>query len=349
MSSLANYNLVGSRRASYRITAEQTSSVESLRLYFIDNSTRTGYASGTGGKIRVQIAPDNGNGQPDETRTFPGKFDATFGLTNGKYQNSDRTAFIKNKLLGLWTFDQPIPLTKGQTYHILFKNIDPNPTTNYIAIDMVIDMVPIDSGNPCINSPARPNNLGFLRTAGNGWQDSTCDKHGSWTPIYEFRYTNGGIQGQGIMQWDNNATFRISGNAAVRTTIQLPKDQTITELAARVERNTTGSVALQLETLDGKVLASTNAATNGPGNYRNAVWAKGTITPTTLKANTDYALVVRPKNGYNGTVVPLQAGTNYGFHPTSTMPYGKAQTSTNGTTWTPWSGGGVRYFSFALN
>ncbi len=351
MTSLANYGVEGSRRLSYRVEATQTSNVESLRLYFIDNATRTGYASGTGGKIRVQIAPDDGTGKPDEARMFPGKFDAEFGLTNGRYEGPDRRGFVRNKLLGLWTFDQPIPLVAGQTYHIVFKNIDPNPAANYIGIDLVIDMVKIGSGDPCIQSPARPANLAFLRNmSGNSWEDFTCDNRGyTWTPIYEFRYANGAVQGQGVMQWDVVAQYRISGNAAVRTTIRLPKDQTVSELAARVERHATGSVSLQLETLDGEVLRSVTAATNGLGNYRNAVWAEGSVAPITLKANTDYALVVRPLNGYSGSIVPVQAGLNYGFHPSSNMPFGVAQTSSNGTSWTAWSGGGVRYFPFAVN
>ncbi|MEM7325799.1 MAG: hypothetical protein AAF531_22125, partial [Actinomycetota bacterium] len=84
---------------------------------------------------------------------------------------------------------------------------------------------------------------------------------------------------------------------------------------------------------------SVQASTDAVANYRNAVWAEGSVEPLTLTAGTQYAFVVRAAPGYSGDVVPLQAGVNYGFAPKSVFPFGVAQTSPDGSSWTNWRNG----------
>ncbi len=341
MSSLSNVRL-RTNRAAYRFTADRTGEIESMRLYFIVNTSRSGYAAGTGGTINVTVAPENSEGMPDEDRLLPGRFEATFGLVNGAFSGEDRGQFIKDSLLGGWQFSEPLSVEAGESYFIIFENADPSPANNFVSLDLVIDLLPDAlAGGPPIPSPARRTDFAFFEDReGQDWFQADTHSSGHWrTPIFQVEYADGATQGQGFMQYQAGNAFELSGTSAIRTTIRLDHDRTISELAARVGAHPTGSVILELATLDGEVLRSVTGSANGTANYRNAVWVEGTVEPLTLEADTDYALVVRPGSGYSGTVIPLQAGLTYGYSPDSVFPFGRAQTSPDGQNWTDWRSG----------
>lgn len=348
MSSLSNVRL-RTNRATYRFTAEQTGEVEALRLYFIVNTSRPGYASGNGGTVSVTVAPDDGTGLPDESRLLPGRFDATFDLANGA-PTGDRGDFIKNTLLGRWAFSEPIPVEAGQSYHFIFTNTDADPDNNFVSLDLVIDLLPDSdtSGQP-IPSPARRTDIGFVEDrAGQPWFIADTHSSGHWrTPIFQVDYVDGTSQGQGFMQYETSDAFQLSGSSALRTTITLPADRTVSQLAARVAQHPTAPVILELTDGDGEVLRSVSVPANGQLNYRSAVWVEGTVEPITLEAGQTYALVVRAGEGYSGSVTPLQAGLTYGFSSAAVYPFGVAQTSTDGSSWSDWRSG-LFYFSFSV-
>ncbi|MEM7275974.1 MAG: hypothetical protein AAF547_23055, partial [Actinomycetota bacterium] len=315
--------------------------IETLRLYFIVNTSRNGYAGGTGGTVGITVAPDDGTGLPDEGSLFAGRSEVSFSLSGGAFAGGDRGDFVRNTLLGSWTFSQPIPVQAGQEYHIIFENLDPSPASNFISLDLVIDLLPdsLKGGDP-IPSPARRSEFGFVEDRGSGWFLADTHDEGHWrTPIFEVTYADGATQGQGFMQYEASDAFTLAGTSAIRTTITVPEDRSVSQLAARVAAQAGGTVILELTTLEGEVLRSVEVGTDGIGNYRNAVWAEGDVEPLTLAAGEDYALVVRAGAGYSGTVVPLQAGLAYGFSPKSVFPFGTAQISADGQSWTDWRSG----------
>ncbi len=339
MTSLSNVPL-RTNRAAYRFTADRTGEVDSVRLYYIVNTSKSGYANGTGGTVGMTVAPDDGTGLPDETGLFPGRAEASFGLDGGAIIG-DRSEYVRDTLFGRWMFSEPIPVEAGKDYHIIFQNLDPDPTNNYVSLDLVIDLVPETlRGSGPIPSPAARSDYGFVMSSGDGWRLADAHSEGHrQTPIFEVTYTDGSTQGQGFMQYEARATFSLTGSAAIRTTITVPEDRTVSELAARVGAQAGGSVILELATIEGEVLRSVSASTDATANYRNAVWAEGTVEPLSLKAGQTYAFVVRAGSGYTGDVVPLQAGVNYGFAPKSVFPFGTAQTSPDGSTWSDWRNG----------
>lgn len=339
MTSLSNVPL-RTNRAAYRFTADQSGEVDSIRLYYIVNTSKSGYANGTGGTVGMTVAPDDGNGLPDESRLFPGRAEAAFGLNGGAIVG-DRSEYVRDTLFRRWEFSEPVPVEAGQDYHIIFQNLDPDPTNNYVSLDLVIDLLPesLRGGDP-IPSPATRNDYGFVESSSEGWRVADSHREGHrQTPIFEITYTDGNTQGQGFMQYEARATFQLTGTAAIRTTITVPEDRSVSELAARVGAQGGGSVILEITTMDGEVLRSVEAPTDALANYRSAVWAEGTVDPLTLEAGTQYAFVVRAGQGYSGDVVPLQAGVNYGFAPKSVFPFGTAQTSPDGSSWTDWRNG----------
>ena len=339
MTSLSNVPL-RTNRATYRFTADRTGEVDSVRLYYIVNTSNTGYANGTGGTVGMTVAPDDGTGLPDEANLFPGRAEASFGLSGGAIVG-DRSTYVRDTLFGRWMFSEPIPVEAGKEYHIIFQNLDPDPVNNYVSLDLVIDLVPdaLRGGDP-IPSPAARSDYGFVMSTADGWRLADAHSEGHrQTPIFEVTYTDGGTQGQGFMQYEARATFSLTGSAAIRTTITVPEDRTVSELAARVGAQVGGSVILELTTIEGEVLRSASAPTDAVANYRNAVWAEASVEPLTLEAGKTYAFVVRAAPGYTGDVVPLQAGVNYGFAPKSVFPFGTAQTSQDGSTWSDWRNG----------
>lgn len=346
MSALGNVKL-RTNKGAYRFRAEQTGNIENLRLYFIANTHRPGYADGTGGTVRVTVAPDNGSGQPDPSKTFGGTFDVKFNLRDGA-PTGDRRTFINDVLLGKHTFSQPIPVEAGKNYFIIFDNIDADPNANNVSLDLVYDLIPKDErpGQP-VPSPARRTDIGFHQQASGGaWRDADVHRDGHWvTPIFEVTYANGFSQGQGFMQWQDEGAFTLAGSSAIRTLITLPADRTVSELSARVKGHASGSVVVELTDGQGTVLRSSTQRANGRVNLRGAVWVTANVDPITLKAGEQYALVIRAANGYSGSVVPLQAGSLYGFTAPSLFPFGKAQTSSNGSSWNDW---GRLYPSIAI-
>ena len=341
MSSLSNVRL-RTNRAAYRFTADRDGSIESMRLYFIVNTSRSGYAAGSGGSINVTVAPEGSDGLPDESCTMAGRFQATFGLVDGAYSGADRGQFIKDSLLGGWDFSEPISVEAGEKYFIIFDNADPSPANNFVSLDLVIDLIPDSAaGQGPIPSPARRTDFSFFEDReGQAWFQADEHSSGHWrTPIFQVEYADGGTQGQGFMQYEARNAFELSGSSAIRTTIELGQDRTVSELAARVASHPSAPVILELTTIDGEVLRSVTAPASGTINYRGAVWAEGTVEPLTLKAGAEYALVVRAGSGYSGSIVPLQAGLTYGFTADSVFPFGRAQTSPDGKDWSDWRNG----------
>lgn len=338
MSSLANFRIGYSRNdsASYSYTAEHTSTLTALRMYWVVNLDRSGYAGGNGGIIRVRVCPALPNGAPDLSKVFAGKFDATFGLVDG-YRKSGYAEFVREKMFGLWRFDQPIPQVKGQRYHVLFENVDPNPKVNYISIDLTYDM---DRGQNIVDPTEKP--YGHWRRAGKGgWTDYTnggSGNQGRWTPIIDLTFANGGHQGPGWIAWRrDDDVHSLAGSGAARMVYKPPVDVTVSKLWGRVVAGA-GSVKLQIETLGGDVIRSSVRRAAGQVNYRGEVWVEGEFDPVVLEAGTEYALVIRSSD-FRGILRPLQCGKAYGFHPSTYFEFGHPEKSVDGSRWQVWQGG----------
>jgi hypothetical protein len=99
---------------SYRFVANRTGTINQLRFYLIVNASKPGYNAGTGGTLSIQLETDDGI----------------------------RSHYPSGVVLGSATIPQPsmtFPVVtlspapqviEGNLYHVVFANIDPNPTAN---------------------------------------------------------------------------------------------------------------------------------------------------------------------------------------------------------------------------
>ena len=116
MDTLWNTQVGGPDRLAVSYVFRATSSqIKSARFYMIPTGY-SGYGAGTGGTIRVTIEADQ-NGSPSGTAlasdNVPGTID-----TNA-----------------VATFASAAAVTPGRLYHVVFRNVDANPTQNYASVD----------------------------------------------------------------------------------------------------------------------------------------------------------------------------------------------------------------------
>ncbi len=122
--SLANTVLGGPslNSASYRFQARHTSALKGIRVFFIWSLVKSGYQAGQGGTVQVSLMADDGTAA--HLPTGPALATVTYG--NIIAQNNNYPEL---------TFPTPAVLTGGRFYHLVFTNVDPSPTANYISLD----------------------------------------------------------------------------------------------------------------------------------------------------------------------------------------------------------------------
>ena len=105
--------------------------------------------------------------------------------------------------LPLVTFSSPATLTAGSLYHIVFRNVDPSPTVNYVSIDSLYvygtTLVPRQPGLSDLD-------WGQMMNSGSGWTTRA-----NFTPILDLGYANGVHGGMGYMEVWVRGYQRISG------------------------------------------------------------------------------------------------------------------------------------------
>jgi len=169
-STLANLEVEGSDRYSYRFLAKSSGPMDGFQHYMQSNTSRTGYAGGNGGHIRYRLAADNGSGFPDESQILA---EVTWkpNLNNGSalppgsdsYTDSHPTYFADKH----WPTKPN--LVAGNRYHLIIDNIDANSNANYISINSPYAV------NGRSRSPFGPSidNWGLIQDRGSGWSEYT--------------------------------------------------------------------------------------------------------------------------------------------------------------------------------
>ena len=82
--SLANLDVGGPSGSSvaYRFVAERLGSIVAFRPFIVVNTSRLGYAAGTGGTVELLLVPDDGAGLPDDSRIL-GRAEFQMNLIDG--------------------------------------------------------------------------------------------------------------------------------------------------------------------------------------------------------------------------------------------------------------------------
>lgn len=320
MDSLNNTQIGGleAKTASYRFRAAYSSALTGVRIYI---QTGSRYSGGTFGTLEVTVQTNGSGNMPSGT---------VLATTTIRPADVIRPS---GNALPLVSWSVPASLTAGQLYHIVFRNIDSNPTTNYASINGVFMYQPTVPRQPTYNNVdwGQP-----IRSGSGAWADSL-----NTVPLADLRYANGKSQGLGYMEDWVRSYVSISGTSLVREQITPTVTRTVSEVNVRLMR-ISGSSPLVLTMKGTSATCSIPAASipiGVPGDHSgtgHATWVRCTFPAVTLAAGTTYNLVLSAPSDTIYSIFVIRKGVDYNFAPSTYFAEGRAQ-HTSGSTWVPFT------------
>ena len=303
---LANFEVgkVPGRMVSIRFRAEHSGVLGQVRLFFKFTSGKSGYQSGNGGKILIEVEADDGSEQH---------------LPSGVVLASVLLADPLAEAFPLLSFPPTAALEAGGLYHLVVANVDPQPETNWVSIDDLYDQADVPGMQPGVDDT----DLALLTTEdGTPWHVNHAH-----TPIVDIHYQDGFVQGQGYIDAWLHLKRSISGASRVRERFLVSgADRTVTSVSVRMQRlRSPKPLAIRLETGDGVLIEE--GTIDGSLVGTTQTWVQYTFqTPRLLAAGQTYDVVVSaaPGRGRYSTY-PLQEGTAYGFTTPTMFRDGVAQ------------------------
>ncbi len=308
---------------SYRFRAHHTGAVQSLHVYLIVD--KPGYASGTGGTIQITFQTDDGTAAHNPS----GKILATYVLT------SPLTS-LPSRYFPTFNFSTPPSLNQGQLYHIVFKNIDANPTANYLSVDALYLQNPYTPAQPTISDIDAAE---LLSSGGGSWQVRK-----GYLPIYQLNFTDGWTEGVGYMEaWIGaQQAFSGSGSGVREQFTASGAKQTVGKVAVRLARiSGSDPLIVKLENADGSVIEQGSIPASSWTSTGKHMWVQYTFdTPRTLMPGQKYFLELSTASSSTYQIFPVRKGMDYWFADTTWWPDGYAQFKQNGA-WVGWTQWGV--------
>jgi len=117
---LTNYR-IDTEKVSYKFRATHTGAISSIRIYIESWKEGSRYGDGNGGTWRISIRNDS------TSNHWPAN---TYLTSLIRVMAADSNGGIK-----LITFGTPANVTAGNLYHLVFENIDADPTVNYSSVN----------------------------------------------------------------------------------------------------------------------------------------------------------------------------------------------------------------------
>jgi hypothetical protein len=226
--------------------------------------------------------------------------------------------------LPLVSFVNPASLIAGSLYHVVFRNVDPSPTANYVSLDGLWTFSTLSPRQARISD-----DFAHLINTGSGWTIRA-----NMTPILALNYANGVTQGQGYMEIWVRSPKSISGSSKVRETFTPQSTVTASTLSLRVMRVSGSSpLTVSLGGLTATIPAS-SIAVSTPGVDQGGDTLVTVPFPVTLNAGTTYSLVWSAPADTVYSAYGVERGNHYNFQPTTYFPDGYGQYTTDGITWT---------------
>lgn len=323
MDSLNNTEVGGpsAQATSYRFRATTSSLLSSVRVYIM-GPENAGYGAGTGGTWEVTVRPDDGTAAHAPAAAVLA-----------------RTTFVPKTGLPLVTFPQPASLTAGRLYHVVFRNIDPDPVHNFASLNGVFMYQPTSPRQPAFSDVdwGQP-----LSTNGGPWADRS-----STVPIMQLNYADGTAAGLGYMEVWVRSYQSISGGSTVREafTVSGPS-RSASSFTVRLMRVSGSSpLTVRLETSAGGLVEQGQVAASAiplgtPGDHGgggHAAWVTYTFSqPRTLAAGQSYNVVLSAPSDTTYSIFVIRKGVEYHFSPPTYFADGHAQVNT-GSGWGPFT------------
>jgi len=310
---------------SYRIRAKHSGVLQQVLIYLIPD--HPGYAGGTGGSMLVTLNKDDGTAAHNPSSTVL----ASYVLAGAaKLPPPDRYFYTVK-------FAAPPTLTAGTIYHLVFKNVDANPASNFISVDDMHQSNPSTAIQQAVGSI----DAGVLLSNEDGsWQPRL-----GYTPIYQFQFSNGVTEGVGYIEGWVDTPEPIAGPLAVRETFTVSGyARTVNAVAVRAARvSGNDPLVVRLENANGVLIEETSIpAASIPESSLLApsyFWARVPLASSyTLQPGQTYHLVLEATATSIYETFPIRKGSFYGFQPTTFFPDGYAEfellASWHG--WTQW-------------
>jgi hypothetical protein len=299
-------------RSAYRFRAGTSSSLTSIRIYLEDGS---GYSGGNGGSLKVSVQTDDGTSAHRPSGVV---------LASVSFQPGNPIS----QRLRLVSFPAPATLRAGTLYHIVFNNVDPQPTQNFVSINGLFVWSAVTPRQPKYNDL----DWAQLIDQGGGWVDRS-----RYTPILNLNYADGRTDGVGYMEAWQKIQPAISGAHRVREHFTVGgADRRVSSVSVRLKRDSTTSgtspLTVRLETGGTLVAWGTVPATTFPlgtpddGSGNHNAW--GTITfasALTLVAGQTYDLVLTAPSDTVFRAMPIREGVEYSFDPDTYFADGLGQ------------------------
>lgn len=317
-------------KASYRFMAEHTGTVSDMRVYLIAVTPKPGYEAGTGGKLLIQLQTDDGTPQHDPSGTTL----ASFEITNPQAGTPEQYSFPTI------VFSPAPELQAGTLYHLVFSNVDANPSVNYVSVDNLWMAHPTSPMQPMSSDE----NLAVLQKySGESW---SVDK--TVTPILDVDFSDGSSFGCGYMEVWSGVPEPIGGTNAVRETFKVSGgDKLVSEVSLRVARiSGSGALTMKLTQSDGKIVESdsipaselTLSASSTSATYQ---WVTFKFTALrSLFSGDGYNLEFDAPAGTVYQAFPVRKGTGQGFKTGAYFHDGYAEFN-SGSGWAGWTQWGV--------
>lgn len=292
----------------------------SVRLYVIWSTSSSGYNGGTGGSLLVRIQPDDGTDQHRPSGQTLASTLHTDPMSKGSFP--------------LLVFATPPHLRKGQIYHVVITNPDPDPVANYVSVNSLWMRRSLTPAQPTIADDDWFQLLGS-RTSPGSWQPISTGQPDSFTPILELNFMEGFSEGVGYMEvWVENPKT-VSGTRAVRQLFTMVNaDQYVARASVRLRRRSgEDSLVAEVRNDSGATVArgALPAAAVGTGH----AWVHFELGNRLLAAGGKYTLELRCAESSTYDLYPIRKGTamSVGFK-SALFVEGYAQFTTGG----PWRG-----------
>ncbi|MFH1537132.1 MAG: BPL-N domain-containing protein, partial [Patescibacteria group bacterium] len=316
------------RTTTYRFKAEHTGTTEDFTFYVINKTPD--YAEGDGGHILIELKTDD-NGLPSDTVLdsylwYPPMLDF-YDPNNDKFPTLPLSA----------------DLVEGETYHIQFSNIHPDPVNNYVSVDnLFVWDEEISPMHPAISQ----DELAVLIMGYYGnWNWEVLENQ---TPIYKLSYTDGNSQGQPYIDGKTSYFKNMDGTNMVRQTFtNNDQDRLVSDVNVRVKKiSGGGDLTVRLEHYNGDVISE---GTIPEAEISTTIsWLNYTLSePINLEEGRPYNLVLS-SNGGQYTTNPIQQGNYYGLDAGGFDDGVMYYSSNAGSSWTSFPFDGDMQFYFTV-
>jgi len=326
---------------SVRFTPPKPCTLTQIRRYTI-TTLAGGYGGGGRGTSRVDICSDDGT-----TSHFPNQ-----GASLANYSfvpPADSSDF------SLHTLSANVVLNPGTWYHAVTTNTDATPATNWFSTDDLYDYLDNYALAPELDPRLDPLNMRVLAKTGSTWS-ATVQGRDHFPAIMEFICTDGTSFGTGYMESgsttngsNGNGLRTMDGTQAVREIFTVSgADRIVNAFNVRVIRSsgsgdllctlTQGGARIWQKSIGAAALPTNGWNTAGDKSI-NAKWVGLHPCPkTVLRSGTTYEWTFSTTAGSVYWMHPMRDGkaAGYSFLAGSVFDDGRAQYTTDGTTWQNW-------------